>query len=241
MFPLAFGGMPGTRYAVLMREYLRPGNTFVDIGANFGYYTLINAEAVRPDGRVISFEPLPLIAQRLEHSVALNGFDHVRVQQIAIGAEVGKIQLYCPVKHFSGISTVCQDNPWISEIPYYSISVPTAPLSEILPRLDVDRVDAIKIDVEGYELEVLRGALSLLSSHSAPVLFLEILSWAKQESIRPAETLKLLRSLAYSVYRIDQNGATPIWSADQLRYEQDVCAFKPKLHTRMAELIAKIE
>jgi len=119
------------------------------------------------------------------------------------------------------------------------MDVPVAPLDEILPRLGVDRVDAIKIDVESYELEVLRGASSLLSSQEALVLFMEILSWAEQGSDQQDEILSLLWSFDYLIYRIDCDEATLIRSTNQLLHEQNICAFKPKLHPRMNEMLTK--
>jgi hypothetical protein len=111
MYPLAYGEMPEKCYAALIGKYLQPGNIFIDVGASFGYYTLTNADAVKHGGRIICFEPQPSIAKRLQRSVLLNGFEHVTVQQIAIGSAAGTIRLHCPINHMSGIATVCCENP----------------------------------------------------------------------------------------------------------------------------------
>lgn len=141
----------------LVRSLLRPGMTVVDVGANIGYYLLLFESVIGPSGHVLLIEPSPENLPQLRRTMVINGFANASLEAIAIGAQEGVVGLRSGIN--SGVAAV-------DEAPY---QVPIRPLDAVAP----DRVDVIKIDVEGFELDVLRGAAAVLE-RDRPSLFLEV-------------------------------------------------------------------
>ena len=161
-----------------LRRTLRPGDFCLDIGANLGYYSILMAGLVGPQGLVIAFEPFPKNFQALKQNVRLNQLTNVRLEPVAVAARNGSVSMF----H--------DPNETVSATPSFTsyalgehrqqISVPSRSLDDYLS--DVKRTPALlKIDVEGAELEVLQGARHTLGS-SRPVLLLEIHGWGQPAS-----------------------------------------------------------
>jgi FkbM family methyltransferase len=119
-----------------------PGGTYVDVGANVGVLACAVA-AQDPRTRVIAFEPHPRTFRLLERNVRLNGFENVSLHNLGLGSEPST--LYMSDRR-------SDDMNFISDA---GVPVRVATLDDLLA--DVERIDLLKIDVEGYELEVLRG------------------------------------------------------------------------------------
>ncbi len=157
---------PGTLY--LMEQILRPGDVFVDIGANLGLMSIHAAALVHENGTVISFEPSPEISYRLRENLILNSVKNVEVHQVALGAECKSAILYkYPEVNIGANSLVC------SRGGVREAEVTVVRLADCLSSQCRNRVRLVKIDVEGYELQVLQGARELLSGESRPVLCVE--------------------------------------------------------------------
>jgi FkbM family methyltransferase len=152
-------------------RFLQSGMTVLDIGAHHGLYTLLASRSVGPSGRVFSFEPSPRERRALRLHLALNFCWNVKVQGLALGSEETQADLFV----VQGSQTGCN-----SLRPPIVISE-TAPVRVEVLRLDdwleahrIDRVDFIKLDVEGGELEVLKGVEKLLERQPRPVILAEV-------------------------------------------------------------------
>ena len=123
---------------------LRAGDVFLDVGANCGAYALFAARAVGPAGRVIAIEPMPEMLRRLRYNVAVNGFGNIEVVPTAVGPEAGTATLFVDEarRGLSSMEALDGATP---------LQVPIATLLSVVERAGVDRVDALKIDIEGYE------------------------------------------------------------------------------------------
>lgn len=152
-----------------LQQVLRPGDTFVDVGANIGLMSIIGAKLVGPHGWVHAFEPVPAIHSVLEQNVRLNGLANVTAHRIALGAakELREIREQPQINRGSA-SLLSNDDP--TSI-VHLVEVDTA--DNLFEAADTYRVRLVKIDVEGWELEVLRGAEKLLSGSNAPIICLE--------------------------------------------------------------------
>jgi FkbM family methyltransferase len=174
-----------------MRRELAPGQTFVDVGASLGYFTVLAGDAVGPTGRVVSCEPGPQNHSVLLLNVVSRGLENVTVHRLAVGDRRG-------VLLYSGSGGNGAVGPYDGDPAALATHdlVETAPLDELLAGLD--RVDIIKADVEGAEGLVLRGARQTLAAHH-PVLFLEFSppSLATTSGMSGRELLDELGALGY--------------------------------------------
>jgi FkbM family methyltransferase len=140
-----------------VRARIRSGMTFVDVGANVGYFTLLASSIVGPMGRVLAFEPSPYACGRLRRSIEENAVTNVTLLQTAVGKAAGELPLYLPAKH--GLHSPTMVAHAGSGVP---VSVQVVRLDDVLKGLEVDHVDMLKVDVEGFEPDVLQGAERLL-------------------------------------------------------------------------------
>lgn len=138
----------------VLRRLLSPGEVFVDCGANVGLWTIAAAMEVGPTGSVYSFEPNPTVFNKLVRNAELSGLENVHGRQVALGAQSGEASLTCAGAN----SQISSDETTGDE----TVNVPVRPLDRFLSGR---RVHGCKIDVEGYELEVLKGAEELIEEH----------------------------------------------------------------------------
>jgi FkbM family methyltransferase len=135
--------------------FLGPGQTFIDGGANIGLFTLVAARLVGRTGKVIAFEPA-IEANRLLHAnVALNGLDWVDIHQAALADRRGTRD-FVDLGRASGFSSFAPDSPDGGKV----IAVRTATLDGFVQLSD--RVGLVKLDLEGAEVEALRGGCAFL-------------------------------------------------------------------------------
>jgi len=214
----------------LIGGLLAPGMTFIDIGANFGTYTLFGAGKVGPEGRVIAIEAAPAIAALLFESVAMNGFArHCEVLRCAAGAEAGRVMLHQFASRQGGntllphIADVARDKLGETVV---TCEVECRTLDAICSERGLARIDLVKIDVEGFEREVLLGARVALSRYR-PKLIVE---WhnaffhGRPEAARALYDL-LTAELGYRLHRIEPGATTrPITFEDLQRGHSDLLA-----------------
>jgi FkbM family methyltransferase len=185
-----------------VRRLLRPGDVAVDVGANHGWYSLVMAQAVGPGGAVHAIEPLPTLTSALRRNIALNPGLEVHVHPVAAGAEEGTLELHVfddlPHGHTSA-STLGRDR--------YE--------THVVPRRRLDALFAgapalVKVDVEGYEPEVLAGATGLLAGELKPMWLIEVnRETAAAFGRRPDAALVPLGAHGYSVFRVEEHWIVP--------------------------------
>ena len=188
--------------ASLVRRFLPADGVFLDVGANQGELTLVAARRA-PEGSVIAFEPVPTWFELLGENVRLNGLRNVRLVNAAVADIEGTHEMFAPADdhggggHNEGLSTFGR----AGELDRPVGVVPTVTLDRFAEREAIDRVDVIKIDVEGAEGLVLSGARELLA-RCRPVLVLEWNPGALAAVSGPPE--QLLRELSALGYRISE-------------------------------------
>src|SRR5882762_3932319 len=133
-----------------IQGFLKPGMTVLDIGAHYGFYTVLAAKKVGPTGRVMSFEPSPRERERLLVHLRLNRIlNRVSVFPIALGRETAESTLYVVVGRDTGCNSL--RSPPVTE-PTQTVQVSVTSLDTFLVHQNVACVDFIKMDVEGAEL-----------------------------------------------------------------------------------------
>jgi FkbM family methyltransferase len=173
--------------------------TYVDIGANIGQHSMYVASLVGEKGSVYSFEPIPFIYNQLQDSLKANHFEHIiHAKNIALGEHESSETLHISRKNVGGSSLVSHENE--SETIIVEVKNGDRELANI-PSINV-----IKIDVEGYEYEVLTGIKETLLKHS-PTIFLEFSGeiYNKQNKNHGAKILALLRECRYTLYDIEDD------------------------------------
>ena len=143
----------------LMRQYVRPDHVILDVGANIGYLTRFFAKCTRDTGRIIAFEPNPLIFPLLQQNVA--SWQSVSVYNVALSSHNGEAELFLAGRDHSVASlgrnypathVVHQDNGTLG-----TVMVKLAAGDEFLRSIGIGKIDILKIDVEGWEMNVLAG------------------------------------------------------------------------------------
>lgn len=191
---------------------LRPGDTFIDAGANVGIFTTLAAKLVGPTGRVEAFEPDPFNQEILATNVATNNFTQVNIHRAALGDAPGTRFLYQSINN-TGDHRTWNDNKEIR---------PTAPvkvesIDESIP--DLLRADLMKVDVQGDEVRVLKGAERLI--RNSPGMFLAIEYWPyglTNNGSSPTEFADFVYNyfVVYVGYPGQQGGLVPIERAQLL-------------------------
>lgn len=191
-----------------VKRLLRRGMTAVDVGANVGYYSALAAQRVGPTGRVIAFEPNPSAFGSLRRWIEANSIAQAKCFQIAISNTPGKLTLYVPPasEHHNNanlISGGAGDT---------SVVVPACTLDSMLETLAINRVDFLKVDVEGYELRVMEGAersiragrIRAILAEFHPVTLSrggtsteELLRWLEERGFQVRESTPTNRLLVY--------------------------------------------
>lgn len=154
-----------------VERFVKEGMTVLDIGAHHGFYTILVAKKVGSSGRVIAFEPSPREQKKLLLNLRVNFCAKVKVESLALAGQDGESTLYV----VEGSSTGCNSlrPPDISE-PTKRIPVRTTTLDSYLKKESLDHVGFVKLDVEGAELEVLKGGGGLLTRNTRPVFMVEV-------------------------------------------------------------------
>ncbi|MGK4569300.1 FkbM family methyltransferase [Flavobacterium sp. 3HN19-14] len=152
-----------------LKELLREGDTFVDIGANVGLFSLHAAAIVGNSGSVISFEPSPETFKRLTENIHLNDFENIDARNIGLSDVAGQLAFHVSENgHDAWNSFANSDGKKLQK----SIQVPVSTLDEELQHTEKSRIKLVKIDVEGWEKFVLLGGKKFLTDFS-PTLMVE--------------------------------------------------------------------
>jgi FkbM family methyltransferase len=175
-------------------NYLKPGDTFYDIGANVGFFTVIGATLVGDAGKVYAFEPVSENAALVRRNAELNRFHNVTVFEQAVSSRSGKAELL--LAHYSGGSTlsIVDTPPDLKG----KVTVDVVSIDDLITQQNLLPPNMIKIDVEGAELNVLQGMTQTIKAYR-PVILYEIDDGNRDAFERKqAELQKFIQSLGYT-------------------------------------------
>ena len=169
---------------------------FVDVGANIGYYTLLAARRVGPTGRVFAIEPSPYAADRLSQTISANVISQVRIERCGLGRRTGEVMLYDAAVG-NHAPTMLGDPRGPGQ------EVPLRTLDECVHEWNIDRIDLMKIDVEGYEPEVFAGAARTLADGKIRAILCEFNAhWLARAGTSPREVYRGLLDRGF----VDRSG-----------------------------------
>jgi FkbM family methyltransferase len=176
-------GIREQEHTQLIRDEIGPGMVGVDLGANLGYYALMEAKLVGPNGLVLAIEPVPANVQMLRHNVALNKYQQVRVFQMAIGGETCEVPMWVTREsNFCNLFSEMDENltPAMQKIltghnAATQIVVPAMTLDQFLETQGISEIDFIRMDIEGFEIKVTDGMRKTFANSSKPLkMFVEV-------------------------------------------------------------------
>ncbi len=189
----------------VIRSIVQPGQTFVDVGANKGDFTLLAARRVGPTGRVLAFEPEPSNVRWLRRSIERNGYTNVEVHELALGDEEGHVTLHLGEK--SGWHTIVPGRRT-------SLGAVQVPLRRLDDVLDGRPIDHLKIDVEGAEMAVLRGAEGTLRASPRVAALVDV---HPDMGVEVQDVRDLLESMGFSVFAMRLPLGSPLEDPEAAR------------------------
>ena len=206
-----------------MQQTLKPGMVAVDVGANIGYFSLLMAHLVGREGHVHAFEPYPGYIDRMCASLAVNDFEQIELHQVALSDRWGTQTLY------KGLASarMCRwshSDPAFNKV-HDTVAVACMPFDDYA-REGLDRLDLIKIDVDGHEMKVLQGACGSIERYKPSVL-IELY----EEALRDAGS-----SVDEVLDFFDDRGFVPFSERGQpldLRELSQQAAARPKVSTNV--------
>ena len=214
-----------------LRNHLKEGDVFVDIGANIGYFTLMGASLVGTHGYVHAFEPHPNNCKFMQMSLEVNSFKNVTVYPYAVAESQQNFQL--EVAGSSSNARIVDFSPTtVSDVSLTHL-VEAITLDEILT--EVDRIDVIKMDIEGAEPRAWRGMAKIVREF-CPVIFFEFSPNAIKltSHVEPSDFLEEVISSGYELFVIDRQGGR---KADSQTPEQ-IIQYRRRLGATHFDLIA---
>jgi FkbM family methyltransferase len=170
-----------------VKDYIKEGDTVIDVGGNMGFFVLILNELVKESGKIYSFEPSKRLNEKLETTIRNNNLKNVTVVNHALGESEGSTTLHYNPKQ-TGLSSIVSDSDGIS----LSEEIQITTLDKFSENIK-ERVSFIKIDTEGYEPQVLKGATELIL-RDKPTIYIELGGDYQESSI---EALQILKELDY--------------------------------------------
>jgi len=208
---------PGLRN--LIKKTLKPGDHFLDIGSNIGYFSCLARSLVGSEGKVSVLEANPDMARQVEENLALNGWSgSVNIHRIAAWNKSDKLTFNLAPTGKSGMGSFRELG-----VKGRTIEVEARPLDSIFAK-SRPKVSAIKIDVEGAETQVIEGAREIIE-RDRPIIFLELSDQYLKQLGSSADDLvqKLSSELSYSLHSYDESGNTSKFSLKRSFQDNLVC------------------
>jgi FkbM family methyltransferase len=201
-------GMWEPDLTAFLRRRLRPGDAFIDVGANVGYMSALASTLVGPRGVVVSIEPAPIAKAALHETFAMNAFTNTRLVDAAVSDRDDELPLFVGPSFLSlGRSTTvpqaAQGHPLLRE----HDRVRAAPLGSLVTREELAAARLIKIDVESAEDRVLTGMLASIDALSPNAeIFVEVEArcWSDPQ-LRPIDVLRPYLERGYHIYLMPAN------------------------------------
>lgn len=200
-FEIYYHGLYEEEETSIIKKIVKEQMNVLDIGANIGYFSLMMANLIGPKGKVYAFEPNPKMFLRLKKNLEINPSysDQIEINQLALGNMEGIAKLFCPPPGLEGLGGLRNTK----RIPIdKTINVNVITLDKYVKEHNIKKIDFIKLDVEGGEYDVIKGAEDTLTKNHPIILF-----EAEEKNIAPYdyhvfEVIDYLKNNGYVVEKI---------------------------------------
>lgn len=191
----------------VFKTHIKAGYTILDVGANIGFHTLFFSDLVGEKGKVIAFEPIPLNYESLNNNIALNGFKNIEVHQIALSNKNETISIAADVNSANpGSFNLFDQNG--------DITVTCRIGDEVIVK---EKIDFIKIDVEGYESFVIDGLLQTIAKNKPKIIFEYDNNYHKKTGLPANYIFAMIEPLGYHFFMVELKGVKKITAFENLR------------------------
>jgi FkbM family methyltransferase len=194
---------------VLLRTVLRPGMVVLDGGANEGLFSLYAARLVHPSGTVIAVEPSARELARLQANAELNHVDGVKLLKLALGSHVGEASLAVAESRYGGMNAIGDQissvSPRVRTHSRENVRMET--IDVLVDRLELSRLDFIKLDVEGSEVDALEGARASIIRFRPTILLEAETERLASQARSKRDLVELLADLGYELWVFDAESA----------------------------------
>lgn len=208
-----------------INSFLKQGDQFIDIGANSGLFTIYAAKRVGNKGRVFAFEPTDTTYKKLCDNIDLNRFSNTIAHQLAVSSKNEEIEFYSLSEGYDA---------WNS--PAKPIINKTSKVLNV-KAIQIDRMNEVgiifndsalvKIDVEGWELQVLKGGITCFNDEKSPTLMIEFADeHARNAGASCRELYSFLQSLGYNLYKFDKQKNELVEVPNEDYYYENIIAAK---------------
>lgn len=206
----------------LLKSLLAPQSVFIDVGANIGAFSLMAARRL-PQGKVHSFEPSPYHIKKLNSNLLLNRFNNIQIHPVALSSKLGPAKLYFPKSKGSLENTGMASQFEFDVMSYRIEDIECVRLDDYLESYNISKVNIIKIDVEGAELDVLIGARQTIY-RNRPHVLMEVNSDHLHRAGRNFyEVIDFWNSANYKIYKIGHGAElTPIHVVSDFCFHQNI-------------------
>ena len=201
-------------------QLVKPGDVVLDVGANLGWMTLTLSAIVGDKGLVHAFEPNPEMCNFIDEAVTRNDIRNVSLYRVALGSEVGKLTLSVPSGNAGAASLALARSVPNSR----TVSVPVRTLSSVVRQEEIRKVSFMKLDVEGFEPEVLKGAVEVFEKQPPDNILFE-LNECTERQVQGHPTIKFLSEFGYGFFKLPQRRLLRMRA---VRFDaRNACAGKP--------------
>ena len=199
--------------SLLFLKTLRPGDSAIDVGGNAGYFAMLAATLVGAQGRVVTAEANPGLAKLICDSAALNDISHLSVENVAISDSNGQIVFGSNGSNDSNGGVVPEKKPGEALESSESVTQFVAraeTLDSLASRSGLDSIRLLKIDTEGHELNVLKGADGLLRGRKIDFIAAELnLPGLERNRTNQHKLRQFMLEHGYHMFLLDHDGALP--------------------------------
>lgn len=210
---LSSGGFYESELSFFLLRVLKPGDTFVDIGAHIGFFSLLASKLVSDTGRIISIEPDDVNVEHLEKHKEMNGSRNIEIFKTLLCGEIGPKTFYINADNDGGH---CLWDVGLHPFNKKSAAQPVTTtveaetLDSILDQAGAGTVKLVKMDTEGAEPEVIKGAAASIGNHNIPFILSEVNEFGLKQMGYSQDSLRsIMKSHGYDTFLLNGEGDFP--------------------------------
>jgi FkbM family methyltransferase len=212
--------------SLFFTKVLRPNDVIIDVGANAGYFSFLGSAIIGPQGRILSLEANPASAAIIRESAKLSQRDNIDVIQCAVSSHAGSVVFHVNGKKDSNgaiLTTKTTNMLLLNDEKNIEFTVPSDTLDNILSEKNINSARIIKIDTEGHELHVLKGAHRFLKCGLVDFIICELnLPGLARDGETQESLIGYMKTHEYDCFLLDHSGGMPLMVPYGVKIEQSV-------------------